>query len=168
MHPERFLDGSVDAPTAVGFRGEAPPGWTLVYADDLGELEIRVLLREFLPDREAADRAAAGWDGDAFRLLDAPSGEVFVWVSVWDSDRDALEFERAVASALAARYGDDPAAAGRQLRIVRGGSGDRPTVAVWDLPAALAWTDEITALAVVELDEADAVSDAASGTADGR
>jgi len=164
MHPERFLEGSVDAPTDVRFRGEAPPGWALVHTDDLGEMETRVLLREFLPDREAADRAAAGWDGDRFRLLDTPSGEAFVWVSVWDSERDALQFESAVRSAMTARYDGDPASAGRQLRVLRGASGRRPTVAVWDLPAGLAWTDEIGALAVVELVEADAASDRADGT----
>ncbi|MCK5484132.1 MAG: hypothetical protein KAJ13_10520, partial [Gemmatimonadetes bacterium] len=85
LHPEKFEPGRVDWPTDVRFLEAPPAGWTEVYTDNLGELETRLVLREFLPDREEADRAAAGWDGDRFRLLDGPSGEVFVWATVWDT-----------------------------------------------------------------------------------
>jgi hypothetical protein len=154
IHPQKFLEGSIDAPTKVRFEHGVPAGWALVYSDDLGELETRIFLREFLPERDAADGAAAGWDGDRFRLLDGPDGEVFIWGTVWDSDRDALEFEREVRRAFVERYGGDPEALGRQLRVVRGSSGRRPSVVVWDLPESAPWSDELLALGALRLDEA--------------
>lgn len=153
LHPERFEPGREDMPTDIGFLSGPPTGWTEVYSDDLGELETRLVLREFLAGREEADRAAAGWDGDRFRLLDGPSGEVFLWASVWDTDRDALEFENAVRRALTARYRGDPAGEGRDIRVSRGSRGVRPVVVVWDLPSGTELGDGLEALAEIELDE---------------
>jgi hypothetical protein len=153
LHPGKFEPGREDMPTDVRFLEEPPAGWTEVYTDNLGELETRLLLREFLPDREEADRAAAGWDGDRFRLLDGPHGEVFVWATVWDTDRDALEFETGVERALAARYGGDPVAEGREVEVLRGTEGRRPVVVVWDLPAGLDRTAGLEGLTLFELEE---------------
>ncbi len=134
LHPERFADGAVDHPTDVVFASEPPGPWAEILTDGLGELETRLLLREFLPDREGADRAAAGWDGDRYRLLDGPPGEVFVWATVWDSDVDAAQFEEAVAEALRLRYGGEPGAMGRSVRVRREETQGRPTVTILDLP----------------------------------
>ncbi len=151
LHPERFAPGQEDMPTLVRFVTEPPDGWTEALTDDLGEFETRLLLREFLPERAEADRAAAGWDGDRFRLLDGPGGEVLVWSTVWDSDRDALEFEAAVERALDRRYEGDPGAFGREIRVVRDLAGPRPVVVVWDLPVGLGRPAELEALAELEL-----------------
>ncbi len=137
LHPERYEPGRRDVPTAVLMDAALPPGWTLVLSDALGELETRLLLREFLPDRAVADRAAAGWDGDRYRLVDGPSGETLVWLTVWDSELDAVEFERAMLKALERRYDGDPAASGRSFRVHRGVTDGRPVVTVLDVPAAL-------------------------------
>ena len=153
LHPERFEPGRVDMPTDVRFLEDPPAGWTEVFTDGLGELETRLLLREFLPDREEADQAAAGWDGDRFRLLDGPSGEVFVWATVWDTDRDALEFETGMRRALTERYGGDPGAEGREVEVLRGTEGRRPVVVVWDLPAALDRAAGLEVLTAFELEE---------------
>ncbi|NNK47535.1 MAG: hypothetical protein HKP01_01535 [Gemmatimonadetes bacterium] len=153
LHPEKFGRGQADMPTDVRFLEEPPAGWTEVYADDLGELETRLLLREFLPDREEADRAAAGWDGDRFRFLDGPSGEVLVWASVWDTDRDALEFETGMRRALTERYGGDPLAEGREIEVLRGSEARRPVVVVWDLPAGLDRAAGLESLTAFELEE---------------
>jgi hypothetical protein len=151
LHPERFQPGREDMPTEVRFLSDPPAGWTEVYADNLGELETRLVLREFLTDRDEADRAAAGWDGDRFRLLDGPAGEVLLWVTVWDTDRDAMEFEAGVRRALSARYGGNPGSEGRELQVVRGSKGLRPIVVVWDLPAGLDMAD--SRLSAFELEE---------------
>lgn len=153
IHPERFEPGQVDMPTEVRFLEAPPGGWTEVFTDGLGELETRLFLREFLPDREEADRAAAGWDGDRFRLLDGPSGEVFVWATVWDTDRDALEFETGVRRALVERYGGDPRGEGRAVEVLRGTEGRRPVVVVWDLPAGIDRAAGLEGLTAFELEE---------------
>lgn len=157
LHPEKFAAGQVDMPTTVSFSSDPPPGWAEIHTDDLGELETRLFLREFLLDRAEADRAAAGWDGDRFRLLDGPTGEVLVWATVWDTDRDALEFETAVRKALNERYEGDPASEGRDIAVLRGSEGRRPTVLVWDVPAGLEVLDANgsgSAVAAFSLEEA--------------
>jgi hypothetical protein len=134
LHPERFSPGSRDVPTAVSHPDPLPAGWEEVLTDGLGELETRLLLREFLPDRDSADRAAEGWDGDRYRLLDGPAGEALVWITVWDTERDALEFEVGIAAALDHRYGGDAEAAGRRIEVERAVRFSRPVVIVRDLP----------------------------------
>ncbi len=109
LHPERALGATRDPPTRVAFAAPAPAGWSELYADGLGELETRIFLEEFLPDAEAAGAAAAGWDGDRYRLLRSVDREVLVWVSVWDTDRDAAEFSSAVVRAFGRRYGAEGA-----------------------------------------------------------
>ncbi len=153
LHPERFAPGREDMPTYVAFEGQLPSGWTEVLTDDLGELETRIFLREFLPDRAAADRAAAGWDGDRFRLLDGPAGESLLWFTVWDTDRDGLEFADAVTAALVERYGGSPREAGREVRINRRMQGNRHVVVVWDLPDGHDLLTDLEALEEVSLEE---------------
>ncbi len=153
LHPERFAPGQEDMPTLVWFGDALPDGWTEVLTDDLGELETRLLLREFLSSRQEADRGAAGWDGDRFRLLDGPNGESLLWVTVWDTDRDAREFETAVREALTRRYDGDPRTADRELRVTRGSKGQRPVVVVWDLPAGPNDEAELDSIAEFELEE---------------
>ncbi len=155
LHPERFAPGAEDMPTRVEFVEELPAGWDLVLADDLGELETRILLREFLPTREQADRAAAGWDGDRFRLLDGPEGETLQWFTVWDTERDGLEFADAVTEAMIERYGGSPREAGRELRITRRQEAGRHVVVVWDLPDGhdlLSDRPEMEAVTLTELE----------------
>ena len=58
-------------------------------------------------DRPATPRAAwEGWDGDRFRAFRCGDARGFAWLTLWDTDRDAAEFEesyRLIASRLARR-----------------------------------------------------------------
>ncbi|MEK6255494.1 MAG: hypothetical protein N2B05_12420, partial [Gemmatimonadales bacterium] len=78
---------------------------------------------------------------------------VFVWATVWDTDRDALEFEIGVRRALTERYGGDPGAEGREVEVLRGTEGRRPVVVVWDLPAGLERAAGLEGLTAFELEE---------------
>lgn len=158
MHPERFLAEPRDGPARVRFVSGPPTGWEEVYADGLGELETRIFLEEHLgaaaADSIARRRAAAGaegWDGDRYRLLRTPSGELLVWVSVWDSEAEADEFAAVAREAWARRYGmDAPAEAGpissggRAVEVRRGSVSGRSAVVVTDRPVALS-RDEVEA-----------------------
>jgi hypothetical protein len=104
LHPASWGTPPAAAPRPLRFRGAPGSGWEERVADGLGEFDLRLYLREFLADQGAADSAAAGWDGDAYRLLDGPAGEVMVWVSRWDTAADAREFAAAVRGALSRRY----------------------------------------------------------------
>ena len=76
-----------------------------------------------------------------------------MWATVWDSDRDALEFDTAVRKALDARYVSGPERVGRDVQVLRGAEGRRPTVVVWDTPAGFVVTDGIRSVADFELRE---------------
>lgn len=86
LHPERFFEG--EAPRAVAL-SPAPPGGRLLGEGVVGEL----LLRTWLGDGQ--ETAAAGWGGDRFQVFDVRGKTLLVWRLVWDSPRDADEFEAA-------------------------------------------------------------------------
>jgi hypothetical protein len=109
LHTERFLERR-DSPTPLQL-AEPGGGWRVEYADDLGQLEIQVYFREHLGSTSLADRAAAGWDGDAYALLAKDGERVLVWYTAWDSSADAGEFVDAYRTAFAARFGGEAAAA---------------------------------------------------------
>lgn len=149
MHPEKFFEER-DVPTTVTL----PPlrgggGGRIVYENDLGEFETRILVYEHTRDQNLAVRAAAGWDGDRYALLAFPGGgEGIVWATVWDSTVDAAEFLDALEQAFPRRYSGlapRPASgnvrrfggAGRSVEI-RGVTVDgRPVVILVDVPAGV-------------------------------
>lgn len=104
LHPGRWGASEVETPAPLDFAAEPGGEWSEVYRDGMGEADARILLRQFLDDEDRADAAARGWDGDVYRLLEGPEGEVLIWVSRWDEAAEADEFARAVRSALEARY----------------------------------------------------------------
>ncbi|MFT7582353.1 MAG: hypothetical protein ACI9MR_004035 [Myxococcota bacterium] len=95
IHPEKLLGANPDYPQIVhlpSFAKEAS------FRTTLGEFGYRFLFRQS-EDRAAADRAAAGWDGDIAYLMlpNGPAGETLtVAVSIWDSEADAIEAEAAI------------------------------------------------------------------------
>jgi hypothetical protein len=75
-------------------------GWHLVNSSPLGEIGIKGLLMASMPEKIAA-RAAAGWGGDRAFLFENPKSEpLFVWKSIWDTDKDAEEFFDAYLTSL--------------------------------------------------------------------
>lgn len=145
LHPERWGAPEVTPPAPLEFSAAASGEWSEVYSDGLGEVDTRILLREFIADRDRADAAAAGWDGDVYRLLEGPDGEVLVWVSRWDSESEATEFARAMERALEARY---RGVSGRRTIVERPGG---RMVRVVDVPAA----GESPPEALLEIDAAE-------------
>jgi len=136
LHPERFADPR-DEPTRVRFREEPEGDWLEVYSDGLGELETKIFFEEHLAEPSEASLAAQGWDGDRYRLLRGPPGEILVWATVWDSRADALEFAGAVGRAFDERYAADggAAAAGRRIHVESIDRDGRPAVLVFDMPS---------------------------------
>lgn len=132
LHPERLLSEPPDRPERVRF--EPPPdGWRQRHADVLGELETRVWLSAHLADTARARAAAAGWDGDRWRLLRGPDGETaLAWVTVWDDAGEARAFRRAAAEAWNRLGAGRP---GRRHRVRLGEADGRPVVTVWEGPS---------------------------------
>lgn len=106
LHPEKALGRDYDAPLALRYTTTSPlegTVWQLVRENVVGEFGIEVLLRPRLAHHRST-AAAAGWDGDLYRVyeqVDHPSERtLLVWGSTWDSVSDAEEF----ASALAVHF----------------------------------------------------------------
>ncbi len=105
LHPEKYFDFP-DPPTKV-IPGKTldlfPANWRLVDDNTLGELLVRCLLKNYMPP-DLAIAAAAGWDGDRF-LAFANGEEVgFVWLTVWDSEKDAQKFILAYEEVRSRKY----------------------------------------------------------------
>lgn len=129
LHPERYLAAKRDVPTSITVTGVerlGPLGFTAVLDDTLGELVIRVLAGRMLPPEQAA-RVAEGWDGDRLIAFARGPDLVVVWMSVWDSEADGVEFADALAR-------ENPAA-----HVERRGVRVLALVGPWppELPAAL-------------------------------
>ena len=109
LHPEKYLERDAPTPVALPDLGAAlGDGWQAVEEDDLGELQIAILLADLEPGEgldltaarvdlpEPATDAAAGWDGDRYALWASGERELLVWRSIWDSEQDATAFSRAL------------------------------------------------------------------------
>lgn len=108
LHPDRYLarEAPVDLglPDLVSIFG---PAWRQSYANVMGELELRILVEQFT-NSSVAGRAADGWGGDGFAILEGPDDRVaFVMDSAWDTERDAQEFQEAFALSLDRRFGPE-------------------------------------------------------------
>jgi hypothetical protein len=108
LHPEKYWVGTkrddpirvtISAPTKV-----LGKGWALAGSGILGELMIAGLVGASGPDAGSLDpstdawtnAAAAGWGGDRFELWSRGDAHVVLLATVWDTERDAQEFERAL------------------------------------------------------------------------
>jgi len=145
MHPARFLSSPPDDPTTVSL--PAPKGATKVYENDMGEFGTRLALYRYLKDAATSARAAEGWDGDRFMVVEGKGGTGLVWALVWDSAIDAAEFSDALSRVVRLRTaaperqlpggGATFASNGRTISIKPHSIGDRALVIYSDLPDAM-------------------------------
>jgi hypothetical protein len=79
-------------------------GWHLADDGTLGEFQMQVYLAQQL-DRETADMASAGWDGDRYAVYVNGDDEVLVLSTAWDSPADQDEFTVAYTEYAQSKYG---------------------------------------------------------------
>jgi len=136
IHPEKYAarEAPVDVALPADLAARFGTGWTLDAQDTLGELQLRVWLREGRVAGDVARIAADGWGGDRLALLAAPGGgDVVVLVTEWDSAIDARDF-RAAATAALEGYG-------RAGSVVAGGR--RVVIAIGDGVAQVAGLEAV-------------------------
>jgi hypothetical protein len=102
LHPERFAATRADPPLDLSFPADARAagaGWKVLGTDIAGELTVRLVLAEWMPQAEA-ERAAEGWGGDRYVVLRGPGRRTAVlWFTAWDTEVDAREAEVALRGA---------------------------------------------------------------------
>ncbi len=120
LHPEKYLER--DDPTPVPLPDLAPvlgAGWERMEENTFGELQTAIVLANQEPGQgldsdlpDAAEAAAAGWDGDRYAVWTKGDEDVVVWASVWDGEAEAAEF-----AAAAETYGTTLTEDGQVLRV---------------------------------------------------
>jgi hypothetical protein len=145
LHTDAYFAPTPDEPSTVAL--PAPRGATRVFENTLGEFGTRLFLYQHLQDQTTAARAAAGWDGDRYVVLQGSGGRGIVWASVWDSALEAAEFSDAMTRATAKRTGAPErsvsgggatfASKGRTISIMPRSIGDRAMIVYSDLPDAM-------------------------------
>jgi len=119
LHPPLFLGTPPDEPTPVVL--PAPRGATKAYENDMGEFGTRLVVFAYLRDPQTAQRAAAGWDGDRFMVVERGADRGFVWALVWDSPVDAAEFTDAMVRATMRRTGAAERSVGKGVSYTANG-----------------------------------------------
>jgi hypothetical protein len=145
LHSPAYFGTPRDEPSTVTL--PAPRGASKVYENDLGEFGTRLFLYQHLGDQGTASRAAAGWDGDRYVVVQGTGGKGIVWASAWDTPLEAAEFSDAMIRATVRRTGSPErrvaeggatfAARGRTVSILPRTIGDRAVVIYTDLPDAM-------------------------------
>src|ERR1051325_10323180 len=103
LHDAAFFGKTPDRPIQVAL--PKIPG--AFYQNDLGEFGTRLVLFNFLKNTNVSASAAAGWGGDRYAVVHTPKGDGIVWVSAWDTARDAAEFVSSLTAAIATRFGGE-------------------------------------------------------------
>jgi hypothetical protein len=112
MHPDKYLKGEKPIEVSAVPLPEAFGGdWQLITDETLGEWRTYMLLAENVDEagrlsEETAQKAAAGWGGDRYRVYYDPktdqSALVVQWE--WDTPQDATEFQQAMSAYLDLRF----------------------------------------------------------------
>jgi hypothetical protein len=107
LHPERYIQRQAPVLVTLGEPAAAlGETWREVRQGVLGELDHRLLLQQYVDTGQAA-RAADGWAGNAYALLEDDRGEIAVLVRThWTSADEAREWLEAYGAAALRRYGE--------------------------------------------------------------
>lgn len=109
LHAEKYSGPERDEPTEIAL--DAVTSSSLIPAENrydnvAGEYGIQCLFTEHMSAAEAKT-PAEGWDGDRMAFGGRLDGDyALVWLSIWDSDKDAREFADALAQYFKAQRPD--------------------------------------------------------------
>jgi hypothetical protein len=129
-----------DLPSAVVL----PANSGKVDENNFGEFGTRLFVYQHLKNQESSIRAATGWDGDRYMLVDDDGAKSFVWATAWDTAVDAAEFVSTLDDVMLARFNVKPLLTGnvrrysttkRTIEISSRDISGRPVVFYVDVPA---------------------------------
>lgn len=134
LHPAKYWNQDErDEPRKIEFdTSKLPEGWTVLGEDTLGELYLGLLTtpldkRKGLDAKnmlavlgiEYTNAAAEGWGGDRALLLGKGDARALIFVTAWDTPKDAQEFLAAAESVLVPKAATgEVGAAGRFDRTI--------------------------------------------------
>lgn len=131
LHPDKWFAG--DQPVAIELpdleQFQVLADWQLLDTNVIGELQWRVIFREFGLNL-MANSAAAGWGGDRYAVLGRGEDLLLLLYTSWDSEQEAAEFVAAYNGLLGVKYNLNNESVrveqrGLDVLIVEGGEADR-------------------------------------------
>ncbi|MDP3980952.1 MAG: hypothetical protein Q8Q33_06050, partial [Chlamydiota bacterium] len=110
MHPERFLqheDNSLLLHVPLPQLDEIFTNHIMIANNTLGEFNIHQLFKHYL-GLQAKTSYSEGWGNDRFQIWEhTPDKHLdLIWVSVWDTQNDCVEFYRACIQIVKIKYPD--------------------------------------------------------------
>jgi len=109
LHPEKYLAGEapveIEVPNFTSLLGE---DWEVFDNNTFGEYQIRIILEQSSMPKEQAIEAAAGWGGDTYVVAGTDDQDAIHWISSWDTEEDAIEFAKALATYESSRWNIAP------------------------------------------------------------
>jgi len=111
LHPSKYLGAQRDNPmpvTVPDLSRAMGSGWKTIEGGGVGELDLRLIIDQFLPSADA-ERAAAGWGGGRYAAAQSSKGTVVAALTAWDSENEAREATETLGRWLPARYGNQGA-----------------------------------------------------------
>ncbi|MFN8671606.1 MAG: hypothetical protein U0457_05895 [Candidatus Sericytochromatia bacterium] len=104
LHPEKYLAKEKPVKVRVNPYFLNDWHWELLDYDTVGEFFLRNWMLEYLDEKEVK-KATEGWGGDRYAFFSKNNNEnIFVYKSIWDSNRDAVEFFDGIKDTLKLRY----------------------------------------------------------------
>ena len=99
IHPEKYINQN-NKPVEIKINLsniKKKGGLVKIWEGTWGELGTKIILQEWKVDENRAVLASEGWGGDRYIVYKNGQGEIlFFWKTVWDSEKDAKEFEDAL------------------------------------------------------------------------
>jgi len=141
LHLDRYEAG--DRPEHLEFVRPSPD--TVIYDNDLGEFETRLLLEQLLHNSATAATLATGWGGDRYEVYGSPA-DALVWYTVWDDARAADQFAAGLKRGWGERRTDGRV---RRSDISRLPLGGLPGVRLMDAPPDWAGWKHVPTVKVV-------------------
>jgi hypothetical protein len=107
LHPEKYFGSERDNPVPIempDLSAALGEGWTERDNDTLGELDLRIMLRD--NGAANAEQAAAGWGGGRYAFYMNSGSGIIVNRIAWDTPEDMAEFDSAFRETLAGMQED--------------------------------------------------------------
>ncbi|MBE7465182.1 MAG: hypothetical protein HS116_17025 [Planctomycetes bacterium] len=134
LHPEKWIFKR-DDPILLKLPDLAAvlPGYAKLSEGSWGEFNTQLVLVEKLgaAARARCQQAAEGWGGDLFGLYVKDGDELLAWITDWDGEADAREFEAAARQGFKAEAAADRLVArqGARVIVVAGSAAQKPELA---------------------------------------
>ena len=104
IHPDKYRTGEAPIPVELpDLAARLGDGWRLVGSNVLGEMYLRILVEQN-SDTATGSRAAAGWGGDRWQVLEKDGRPSLVLKTTWDTPAEAREFFDTYTAGLRKRF----------------------------------------------------------------